>query len=236
MVLGNILLLIVAGLIYLGVGERVLDHLGLTDKAAIGFVLAMVIGTFITLPFSFGGNTVSFNLGGLVPIVLGIYVLTRASAKEVRRCILGIVVTTAIVLAISKLFIFDVNNTFIDSSYLWAIIAAVVAYVIGRSRRAAFVSAVLSINLLDIINFFWMIAIGGRGSVMFGGAGILDVSVIAGLLALILVELVGETLERMQGGHHSDKDSPQVDQVEYAGALVDLQEAEKAKGENKENE
>lgn len=236
MVLGNILLLIVAGLIYLGVGERVLDHLGLTDKVAIGFVLAMVIGTFITLPFSWAGNTVSFNLGGLIPIFLGIYVLTRANVKEVRRCVLGIVATTAIILAISKLFIFDVNNTFIDSSYLWAIIAAVVAYVIGKSRRAAFVSAVLSINLLDIINFFWMIAAGGKGNVMFGGAGILDVSVIAGLLALILVEVVGETLERMQGGHHSDKDTPQIDQVEYAGALVDLQEAEKAKGENKENE
>ena len=45
-----------------------------------------------------------------------------------------------------------------------------------------------------------MIRTGVRGTVHVGGAGAFDSLVLAGILAVLLAELVGETLERLQGG------------------------------------
>lgn len=223
LVIGYVILLIVAGLIYLGIGQRVLDRLGLTDKVAIGFIIAMIIGTFINIPISRGPQQLYINLGGIIPIVLAIYVLTKASGKEVGRALLAVVITTGIIYAVSKTIVFEEGHTVIDPTYLWAIIAAGVAYLIGRSRRTAFISAVLSISLMDIINY--SIQRGVVGTTIIGGAGILDAALIAGFLAVLIAELVGETRERMQGGHKEKADhSEKLDNVEYAGALIALEE------------
>jgi hypothetical protein len=41
---------------------------------------------------------------------------------------------------------------------------------------------------------------GMAGLVSFGGAGVFDVVVLAGVLAVLLAEVVGEIRERLQGG------------------------------------
>lgn len=233
MAVGYIILLGIAALIYLGVGQRVLDRMRLSDKVALGFIIAMILGTFINIPIKGGTSPLSINLGGILPVFLAFYVLSKASGKEVMRALLGIVVTTAIILAISKSFTFEEGKTPLDPTYLWSITAAIVAYAIGRSRRAAFISAVLSINLVDIINFAFIFSQGAGGTTALGGAGILDASLIAGFLAVGIVELVGETRERLHGGPDAEKRKDEkminVDNVEYAGALLDFEQNQKKK-------
>jgi len=229
LVIGYVILLILAALIYLGLGHRVLDRLGLTDKSALGFIVAMIIGTFINIPLSRGPQVLAINLGGIIPIILAIYVLTKASGKEVTRALLATAITTGIIFAISKSFTFEEGNTPIDPTYLWAIISAAVAYLIGRSRRAAFISAILSINLMDIINFALQVSQGAVGTTHIGGAGILDASLIAGFLAVGLAELVGETNERIHGGHHKEAENHKgkdknLENLEYATALLDFED------------
>lgn len=224
LVIGYVILLIAAALIYLGIGQRVLDRLGLTDKVALGFIVAMIIGTFINIPLSRGSNQLIVNLGGIIPIALAIYVLTKASGKEVTRALLATAITTGAIFAVSKTITFEEGHTVIDPTYLWAIVAATVSYLIGRSRRAAFISAVLSIALMDIINYTIQATAGAAGRTFIGGAGILDATLIAGFLAVVIAELVGETRERMQGGHHSEDDKGELNNVEYAGALLALEE------------
>lgn len=223
LVIGYVILLALAALIYLGIGQRVLDRLGLTDRVALIFIVAIIIGTFINIPLSRGPQQLFVNLGGIIPIALAIYVLTKASGKEVTRGLLATVVTTGIIYAVSKTITFEEGHTVIDPTYLWSIIAATVAYLIGRSRRAAFIAAVLSIALMDIINFTIQAAQAAPGRTFIGGAGVLDATLIAGFLAVIIAELVGETRERMQGGH-KEEDKENLNNVEYAGALLALEE------------
>jgi len=46
MPVGIILLLIISILIFLGLAQRVLDRLGLTDRTALLFIAAMLVGAF----------------------------------------------------------------------------------------------------------------------------------------------------------------------------------------------
>ena len=96
----------------------------------------------------------------------------------------------------------------IEPTYLWAIIAAVVAYLVGRSRRTAFISATLGLVLMDIVHLIETSVTGIRAATRIGGAGAFDTIVLAGLLAVVLTEIFGETRERLTGGPHDDPSRP----------------------------
>ena len=59
---GYILLLAVAALVYFGVLHRVLDRMGLTDKIALLFIAAMLIGGL--LPDLTLADNFAINIGG----------------------------------------------------------------------------------------------------------------------------------------------------------------------------
>ena len=49
---GIIALLVVSILIYFGVAHRVLDRMRLSDKAALAIIAAIIVGSFIDIPFA----------------------------------------------------------------------------------------------------------------------------------------------------------------------------------------
>ncbi|MGI6037876.1 MAG: DUF1614 domain-containing protein, partial [Limnochordia bacterium] len=95
MPLGLLMLLAVAALIYFGFAQRVLDRMGLTDRGALLFIGAMILGSFIDIPLFQNGLTVSINVGGaLIPLALGVFLLTRADETRERvRALLALLVT-----------------------------------------------------------------------------------------------------------------------------------------------
>lgn len=198
--LGLTSLVIVAVLIYVGVAQRVLDRLRLTDREALLFIAAMALGNFIEIPVT---ANVAVNIGGaVVPAILAIYLFVKAgTVKEKTRAIIATIVATAVIYGANKLFpatpLFPLP---IDPMYLYAILAAIAGYVAGRSRRSAFIAGVMSMILVDVISRIEVAYIGGDSSVTIGGAGLFDGVVIVGILAVALAELFGETLERVQGG------------------------------------
>lgn len=193
-------IVIVAVLIYVGVAQRVLDRMRLTDREALLFIAAMALGNFIEIPIT---ANVTINIGGaVVPAVLAIYLFVKAgTAKEKTRAIIATVVATAVIYGANKLFpatpLFPLP---IDPMYLYAVLAAVAGYLAGRSRRSAFIAGVMSMILLDIVSRIEVAFIGGDSSVTIGGAGLFDGVVVVGILAVALAEVFGETLERIQGG------------------------------------
>jgi uncharacterized membrane protein len=197
--IGVILLVVVGVLIFLGAAQRVLDRLYLSDRGGLLVVGAMAAGSFVDLPLG-GGN--SINVGGaLIPVALAIYVLIRAgSGKEWLRSILGIVITTGVLYGVGKMYRFDTNQGLIEPQYLWAIIAGLVAYIAGRSRRLSFIGATLGVLAMDILHIIELRANRLHVPTHIGGAGIFDTIVIAGLLAVLLAELIGEGREALQGG------------------------------------
>lgn len=210
---GRIILVGLSLLIFLGVTERVLDRMHLSNKGALMVLVALVAGSFINIPL-YGSEalTVRLNLGGaLVPIALAIYVLAKAGTNKERiRAMIGALVTATVIFLMGRYLTVGEYALPIDVIYIYPIIAAIFATIFGRSRKGAFISAVFGIALYDVFHGVYLIATGTPGIVHFGGAGIFDTIILSGVLAVVLTEVVGETRERMQGGPSSENRDPSV--------------------------
>jgi uncharacterized membrane protein len=192
-----VLLLAVAIIIYFGLAQRVLDRLRLSDRAALLFLVAMIVGGFLPDIPLVGGTSINLG-GGVVPIILVIYLWSKAEKPEISRSVTALLITAVVVYATMKIMPLEPTyNFFLDPLYIIAIIAGVVAYITGRSRRGSFIAGTMAIVLSDIAAQVENAFAGVRSSVTIGGAGVFDAVVIAGLIALGLAEFVGETVERV---------------------------------------
>jgi len=211
--IGIIVLIAVSILIYFGLAQRVLDRMRLSDRAALGIIALLAVGSFIDIPLSTGRYDVSVNLGGaLVPLGVAIYLLTRAgSGREWGRALLAVVITGAVIFGVGNLMgraEIEPGGRFfgyLDALWVYPIIGGLVAYIAGRSRRSAFIAATLGLMLVDIAYLIWLVYTGApAGRVAIGGAGAFDGIVLAGIVAVLLAEIIGETRERLQGGPASE--------------------------------
>jgi len=204
--IGLIVLLVISILIFFGLAHRALDRMRLTDRAALVIIAALIIGSFIDIPVPGGRYPVTINIGGaLVPVGLAIYLLVKAgSTREWVRALGTSVVTALSIFVIGSIIVTgDPGGRFeyLDSIWVYPLVAGVVAYLAGRSRRSAFIAATLGILFMDIGYYFWLMSRGApSGRVMIGGAGVFDAIVIAGILAILIAEVIGEVRERLQGG------------------------------------
>lgn len=207
MSIGMILLTAAAILVFFGAAQRVLDKLRLTDRAALILIALMFFGTLIP---NIVIGSVSISIGGaVIPAGICIYLLIRAgSAKERIRAILGSFVTAGIIYAFSALMPNEPETIVIDPMYLYGLVGGVVAYLLGRSRRGAFICGVFGVLLADaavaVVNRFN----GIDQQLILGGAGIFDAVVISGLLGVLLSELIGELIERFVRGNERPAESP----------------------------
>ncbi len=210
-------LIVVSLLIFFGLAHRALDRMRLTDRGALAVIVALIIGSFISIPIPGGRYPVSINVGGgLVPLGLAIYLLARAgTAAERLRALFGAGVTALVVYAVGSLVMRGLPEPggryeILDALWLYPLVAGVMGYLAGRSRRAAFVSATLGLLALDVGYYFWLVSRGApAGRVAIGGAGAFDAIVMGGILAVLLAEVVGEVRERLQGGP-SEKGRPEA--------------------------
>jgi uncharacterized membrane protein len=206
MSIGAILLIIIAVIIYFGAAHRVLDKLYLTDNLALFVIAAMIGGSFLEIPLSKVPD-ITINIGGVViPILLALYVLSKAgSLKEWIRTIIATILTGGTIYATTIIFRnFGEGRDIIDPLYIFALVGGIFAYILGRSRRGAFIAGTLGFLSYDLINV-WKVSTGQIVSqVRLGGAGIFDSIVISGFFAVLLAELVGELRERLQGGTEND--------------------------------
>jgi len=199
---GLVALLIISVLIYFGVAHRVLDRLHLTDKSALAVIAAMIIGSFIDIPIT---GRITINLGGIIAVILAFYVLFAAGTwMERTRAIIAAAVTGLVLFLAARYLGAEPENIFIDPIYIYPIVAGIVGYLAGRSRRGAFFAAVIGVLSLDVGQYIYLVRTGVRGTVHVGGAGAFDSLVLSGLLAVLLAEFIGETLERIQGGPESE--------------------------------
>lgn len=204
--IGTIVLVILAAVIYFGLAQRALDRLYLTDKAALAIIVAMIFGGYIDIPIPFGGVDASINVGGaIIPVALAIYVLVKAgTTKEWVRALLATAVTAGILFVINRYVLaakpLHSNNHLIDPILFYPILAGLTAYLAGRSRRSAFIAATLGVLTIDIIGYLTAIFSGVRTTIALGGAGVFDIIVLSGIIAIGFAEIIGETRERIQGG------------------------------------
>lgn len=202
MPIGMIVLLVVGVLVYFGIAHRILDRMRLTDKQALLVIAAIIIGSFIDIPLKTTPVALSINVGGaVVPGLLAIWLIIKADETGERvRAILATLLVAATVSLGSRYLPYEPENMFLDPKIIYGISAGMIAYLAGRSRRSAFVGGVLGIVLSDIIHMVTIMGLGITGTTDIGGAGAFDVVIIAGIVGVMVAELVGETREKLQGG------------------------------------
>ena len=200
MSVGMILLTATAILVFFGAAQRVLDKLRMTDRTALVLIALMFFGTLIP-NVVIGSASISVG-GAVIPACICIYLLLRAgTAKERIRSIIGSLITAGIIYAFSALMPDEPETIVIDPLYLCGLVGGLVAYLLGRSRRGAFICGVFGVLLADIavavVNRFN----GIQQQLALGGAGVFDTVVISGLVGVILSELMGELIERFVRGN-----------------------------------
>ena len=204
MTFGMIALLVMSLLVIFGVGQRVLDRLRINDRTALAGMAAIFIGGLI--PASPVGN-VEIGLGGcVVPVALCIWVLVRAGTwMERARALFGALLTAAAVWLLSLWMPAEPENIVLDPNYAYGLAAGVIAYLLGRSRRAAFVCAVLGVLLADVLVGVYNASRGVDTVLRLGTGGALDAVVISGLIAVLRTEFMGEAIERLVRGRRKEE-------------------------------
>lgn len=202
MPIGMILLLIVGMLVYFGLAQRILDRMRLTDKQALLFIGGIILGSFVDIPLMRSPVEVNINVGGaLLPALLSLWLITKADepGERIRAIVASVLVAGSVWLG-SRYLPYEPENMFIDPKLLYGLAAGLIAYIAGRSRRSAFIGGVLGIILSDIVHMITIMNMGIPGTTNIGGAGAFDVVIIAGIVGVMVAELVGETREKLQGG------------------------------------
>ncbi|MFZ5632692.1 MAG: DUF1614 domain-containing protein [Bacillota bacterium] len=215
---GMIILLVVSALIFFGLAQRALDRMKLSDKAALLIIAGLIAGSFIDIPLWGGRFPVAVNVGGaLIPLGLAIYlVATAGTGKEKARSLVGAVITALAIYGVGTLVMSGLPEPagrfgYLDAIWLFPLVAGIVGYLSGRSRRGAFVSATLGVLLFDAGHYIWLANSGAPAArAIVGGAGAFDAVVISGIFAILLAEVVGEARERMAGGPTREGKAPSL--------------------------
>lgn len=200
MSIGMILLVVLSLLILAGMLQRTLDRMALTDRQALAIMAAIFIGGWLP---QIDLGLVTVNIGGaVVPLIVCVYLLLRAgTAKERIRALVAAALTAAAIFALGLLLPADPTQMpMLDPMILYGVAAGLIAWVLGRSRRSAFIAGVLGVMLTDLITGISLRIRGVDQVIHLGGAGALDAVVLAGVIAVLMCELTGEIIERIQTG------------------------------------
>jgi len=188
-------------LVFLGVTQRVLARMRLSNAQALVILGAFVAGSF--LPAISLGRILSVDVGGaIVPAGVAIYLVATADTSRERiRGTLAALITGAVLVMMHRFLPAEPGlrqSLPVDIDPVWApgLVAAAVGYLSGRSRRSAFIAGISGVIIADIASGVQNALAGRQGSqVVIGGAGVLDTVVIAAVVAVALCEVFGETLE-----------------------------------------
>ncbi len=192
---GTMLLLIAAVLVFCGLLQRVLDRMYLTDRQALLLIGLMLAGTFLP---SISVGPVLVNIGGaLNPLGICAWLFMRADEPVERwRMLWGTLLTGGAVYGLSALLPSEAEALLLDPMWLYGAAGGVIAWLLGRSRRGAFVCGVAGVLLADAANALVVWLQGYQTSLHLGGGGIADAAVVSGVIGVLMCELIGETIER----------------------------------------
>ena len=186
-------------LIMFGVGQRILDDLRLSDKAALLILVAICIGLII--PPIWIGEFFCFSIGGfLIPLALSVYLLISCGKRDLLRTLIGTILIAAIIYGLEWILPADPEEIVIDNMYIYGVVAGLVAYMLGRSRRNAFVSCLFGITLAEFVQWIINMCTGAKSILGLGVGGAFSTYIIAIIISVALSEFLGRCFEMASGG------------------------------------
>ena len=199
MSISMVVVTVVILLLLFGAGQRVLDKMKMSDTWALIIMIALAVGLMIP-PINIGAYF-TFSIGGfLIPFAICIYLLIRTGwSWDLFRAVIGTLGTAGIILLLDYILPSETPESIVvDNVLLYGLVAGIVAYVLGRSRRNAFICSVLGITLASVAQFLInLLGFNVLQKISLGAGGAFDAIVISTLIAVGLAELIGKTAEKM---------------------------------------
>ena len=182
-------------LIMFGAGQRILDQMRLNDKQALLTLLAICIGLLI--PPIYIGKYFCFSIGGfLVPAIVCIYMLVSSGRRDRLRALIGTFLVAGIIYGLEWLMPAKTpEDIVIDPMFVYGIVAGIIAYTLGRSRRNALVCSVFGVSLAMIIQFVINLSSGALTVLGLGVGGSFGTMIISSIIAVGLCEFLGRAFE-----------------------------------------
>ncbi|HEY8423818.1 MAG TPA: DUF1614 domain-containing protein [Clostridia bacterium] len=196
--IGLVLLGIVLVLMLFGVTQRLFDKLRISTLWAVILVIAVGAGYFI--PNIRVTNVFSFNIGGfIIPLIICFYLLFAMGwTSDMLRAWVSTIITAGVVLLLYWVLPTNTLGMQIVAAVIVGLVAGTLSYLIGRSRRGAFFSAVMGLYIGEVMRF--LINYYGRGldvTLRLGVGTMFDTLVIAALTSFLLAIAIGEIREKM---------------------------------------
>lgn len=194
----SISLIILTGLILLvmfGAGQRILDQMRLTDKQALIIMILIAIG--LVIPPIYIGNSFCFSIGGfLIPFGICAYCLVSCGwSRDLLRSIIGTILVAGLCILLEWVLPADPEEMIVDPMFIYGILAGIVAYILGRSRRNAFICATFGISLAMIIQYIINLSRGVTTVLGLGVGGAFGTLVVSIIIAVALAEFFGRMFE-----------------------------------------
>lgn len=190
-----IIISVIILLIMFGAGQRILDSLRLNDKEALLILILICIG--IIIPPIWIGKYFCFSIGGfLIPFGLSIYLLISCGwSRDLLRAFIGTIVVAGLIYGLEWLLPANPENVIIDNMYVYGVVAGIVAYALGRSRRNAFICALFGITLAQLVQ--WLINFGMNTPEILGlgVGGAFGIYVVAIIISVAVSEFLGRCFE-----------------------------------------
>lgn len=181
-------------LIMFGVGQRILDDLRLSDKAALLILISICIG--IVIPPIWIGKYFCFSIGGfLIPFALSIYLLISCGKRDLIRAVIGTILVAGIIYALEWILPADPEEVVIDNMYIYGVVAGIVAYALGRSRRNAFISCLFGITLAQLVQWIINVCMDNKSILGLGVGGAFSTYIVAIIISVALSEFLGRCFE-----------------------------------------
>ena len=182
-------------LVMFGAGQKILDNMRLSDKEALIILIAICIGLLI--PPIWIGEYFCFSIGGfLIPFAVSIYLLISCGwSRDLLRVFFGTIIIGGVIYGLQWILPADPEVVLIDNMYIYGIVAGIVAYILGRSRRNAFVSCLFGLVLADLVQWIYNMSVGVPSILGLGVGGAFSTYIVAIIISVALCEFLGRAFE-----------------------------------------
>lgn len=181
-------------LVMFGAGQKILDNMRLTDKTALIILIAICIG--LVIPPIWIGEYFCFSIGGfLIPLAVSIYLLLACGKNDLVRCLVGTILVAGIIYGLEWILPADPEEMLIDNMYLYGVVAGLVAYFLGKSRRNAFISCLFGITIAELVQWLINMANDQKSILGLGVGGAFSTYIVAIIISVALCEFIGRCVE-----------------------------------------
>ena len=132
-------------------------------------------------------------------MALSIYLLVSCGKRDLLRALFGTILVAGIIYGLEWILPADPEEVLIDNMYVYGVVAGIVAYALGRSRRNAFVSCLFGITLAQLVQWIINMCVGEKSILGLGVGGAFSTYIVAIIISVALSEFLGRAFESAYG-------------------------------------